>query len=70
MEKRIIPKFATEAEEADWWFDHREETARAMVEAFQQGRNGIGTLGRARLRAEAQAEAEAQALQSTNSRAA
>ncbi len=61
MEKRIIPKFASEAEEADWWYDHREEIAADMLAAVREGRNGIGTLGRARLRAEAQAKAEAEA---------
>jgi hypothetical protein len=45
-EKIIVPAFATEAEEAQWWFDHREETGRALVEASQQVRNGEGSLGR------------------------
>ncbi len=59
MKKRIIPKFASEAEEAQWWYDHREETAADLIAAVREGRNGIGTLGRAKLRAEAQAKAEA-----------
>jgi len=66
--KIVVPAFANEADEAQWWYDHREETGRALVEASRQGRNGIGTLGRAKLRAAAQAEAEAQAA--TTSRAA
>jgi predicted DNA binding CopG/RHH family protein len=33
-----IPKFETEAEEAQWWFDHREETALWMETAAQEGR--------------------------------
>jgi hypothetical protein len=52
-----VPAFATEADEAQWWFDHREETGRALVEAVQQGRNGEGSLGRhARKLAELQAD--------------
>jgi len=52
-----VPAFATEAEEAQWWFDHREETGRALVEASQEGRNGEGSLGRrARKLAELQTE--------------
>jgi hypothetical protein len=43
---RKIPAFASEAEEAQWWFDHREETARDLIAASQQGRNGEGSLGR------------------------
>ncbi len=68
MEKRMIPQFANEAEEAQWWYDHREEIGADMLAAVREGRNGIGTLGRAKLRAAAQAEAEAQAA--TASRAA
>ena len=41
-----IPVFANETEEAQWWFDHREETGRALVEASQKDRNGEGSLGR------------------------
>jgi predicted DNA binding CopG/RHH family protein len=38
MEKRIIPKFATEAEEAQWWFDNREELDKDFAQAFAEGR--------------------------------
>lgn len=38
MEKRIIPKFASEAEEAKWWFDHREELDKDFAQAFTEGR--------------------------------
>jgi hypothetical protein len=69
MNKRIIPKFESEADEAQWWYDHREETARDLVAASQQGRNGIGTLGRAKLREEAEARAQAEQT-ATTSRAA
>jgi predicted DNA binding CopG/RHH family protein len=33
-----IPSFATEEEEAQWWFDHREQTADWVKEAVAQGR--------------------------------
>jgi hypothetical protein len=69
MEKRIIPVFATEAEEAQWWYDHREEIGADMLAAMREGRNGIGSLGRAKLRAAAEAEAEAKKSK-TGSRAA
>jgi hypothetical protein len=59
MKTRIIPKFETEAEEAQWWYDNREQTAADLLAAVREGRNGIGTLGRAKLRAE-QAKAEAE----------
>jgi len=43
MEKRIIPKFASEAEEADWWFDNRELLADQFEQAAKEGRLGRGT---------------------------
>lgn len=33
-----IPKFRTEAEEAAWWFDHRDETAVWTENAVKEGR--------------------------------
>jgi predicted DNA binding CopG/RHH family protein len=38
MEKRIIPKFASEAEEAKWWFDNQEELDKDFAQAFAEGR--------------------------------
>jgi hypothetical protein len=38
MEKRIIPKFATEAEEAKWWFDNQEELGKDFAHTFAEGR--------------------------------
>ena len=38
MEKRIIPKFASEAEEAKWWFDNRGELDKDFEQAFAEGR--------------------------------
>lgn len=37
MEKGKIPKFKSEADEAAWWYAHREETARWMEEAVATG---------------------------------
>ena len=68
VSKIKLPRFANEAEEAQWWYEHREETGRALLEAVQSGQNGIGSLGRAKLRAAA-AEAEAKKAK-TGSRAA
>jgi predicted DNA binding CopG/RHH family protein len=36
--KPEIPKFESEAEEAQWWFDHREEMASWMENAVAEGR--------------------------------
>jgi predicted DNA binding CopG/RHH family protein len=33
-----VPRFGSEAEEADWWFDHRDETADLMENAVAEGR--------------------------------
>src|SRR5579863_5468518 len=33
-----IPKFQSEAEEAQWWFDHREETAVWMEQGAKEAR--------------------------------
>jgi predicted DNA binding CopG/RHH family protein len=38
MEKRIIPKFASETEEAKWWFDNREELDKDFARALAEGR--------------------------------
>ena len=37
-DKLKIPAFASEAEEAQWWYDHREEVAKAFEEAAARGR--------------------------------
>ena len=34
---RELPKFASEAEEAQWWFDNRKELDRDFAEAAQRG---------------------------------
>jgi predicted DNA binding CopG/RHH family protein len=38
MEERVIPKFSTEAEEAQWWYDNREEIGKDFAKAFAEGR--------------------------------
>ncbi|ADW70391.1 hypothetical protein [Granulicella tundricola] len=37
-DKRNLPAFASEAEEAQWWFDHREERDVEFAEAIRTGR--------------------------------
>jgi hypothetical protein len=46
MESRVIPKFATEAEEAKWWYDHREEIADDIIAASREGRLSEGIKSR------------------------
>jgi len=45
-EMQKIPKFASEAEEAQWWYDHREERAEAFVKASHEGRVTQGAMVR------------------------
>ena len=59
MEPRRIPVFATEAEEAKWWYDNREELAHDFVEARKAGRLGEGSKARWERR---QAEVAAKSL--------
>jgi predicted DNA binding CopG/RHH family protein len=53
IRKPEIPKFKSEAEEARWWDDHREETAKWMQEAVVAGQTSTlsEVLSRARKRA-------------------
>ena len=48
---RKLPKFANEAEEAQWWFDNRKELDRDFAQAAKQGKLNRVTLDvlRARL---------------------
>ncbi len=41
-----IPKFATEAEEADWWFHNQDVMLQEFRRAAAEGRLGRGTLMR------------------------
>jgi hypothetical protein len=52
------PKFETEAEEAQWWFDHRDEISDEFIRRAAEGTLGEGTLGRALQRQKARAESE------------
>jgi predicted DNA binding CopG/RHH family protein len=53
IEKRNVPKFESEAQEAEWWDEHREETAQWMEEAAAAGQTTTlaSVLERARQRA-------------------
>ncbi len=45
MEERlIVPKFATEDEEAHWWFEHQDLMLAEFKRAAAEGRLGRGTL--------------------------
>jgi len=46
MEERIVPKFETEAEEAQWWFDNQDELLKDFQQAAAEGRLGVGTVAR------------------------
>ena len=41
-----IPKFASEAEEAQWWYDHRDEVAKAFEDAAARGDLHTGSAAR------------------------
>lgn len=37
MKRLVVPKFETEAEEAQWWYDHRDVLDENFIEAVQAG---------------------------------
>jgi uncharacterized protein len=45
-EKLRVPKFATEAEEAQWWYDHREDLTKAFEDAVARGDLHSGSVAR------------------------
>jgi predicted DNA binding CopG/RHH family protein len=45
-ENRIFPDFKSEAEEADWWDTHEDESMKAFEDAAAEGRLGRGTTAR------------------------
>jgi predicted DNA binding CopG/RHH family protein len=45
-DKFKIPKFTSEAEEAQWWFHHREELAQAFQDAASHGELHTGSAAR------------------------
>lgn len=63
MEERKLPqmpRFESEAEEAEWWFDHREELGQDLIAAVERRGPGEGSLGRrARKLSEAKASESA-----------
>lgn len=44
--RRKVPKFATEAEEAKWWDDHKEMIERNLIRAIDDGTVQHGTARR------------------------
>jgi predicted DNA binding CopG/RHH family protein len=46
MEKKILPEFKSEAEEAKWWFDNQDELDKDFAKAAAEGRLGRGTAAR------------------------
>jgi hypothetical protein len=46
MKNLIVPKFATEREEAIWWDDHKEIVEKNLIEAMKKGTAGRGIVQR------------------------
>ena len=46
MEKRILPEFSSEAEEARWWFDNQAELDADFERAAADGELSRGTVAR------------------------
>ena len=51
--KRQLPAFANETEEANWWYDNREEHAAEFIKAMDEGRVKRGGIVRRMAEAEA-----------------
>ena len=45
-ERTIVPKFKTEADEAQWWYDNREKVENALIRAMDNGTIRRGTAQR------------------------
>ncbi len=45
-DKLEIPKFASEGEEARWWYAHRDDLAKAFQDAASRGELGSGSAAR------------------------
>ena len=45
-EKRVLPDFKSEAEEAEWWDSHEDEIFEDFEKAAAEGRLGRGTVAR------------------------
>ena len=48
--KRIVPAFATEAEEAEWWFQNRDIHSNQLLDAVKTGAAQTLTAGKLRER--------------------
>jgi hypothetical protein len=48
--KRVVPVFATEAEEADWWYKHRNTHGKQLLDAVKNGEAQVLTKERLRER--------------------
>ena len=46
MEKRVLPEFKSEADEAKWWFENQDELDKDFAQAAVEGRLGRGTAAR------------------------
>ena len=46
MEKRVLPDFKSEAEEAKWWFENEDLIAAEFEKAAKEGRLGRGGIRR------------------------
>ena len=46
MKKLVVPRFTTEAEEAQWWYDHRDVVEANLSEALRNGTANYGTAQR------------------------
>jgi hypothetical protein len=45
-DKLKLPSFSSETEEAQWWYDHREELTKAFVEAAARGELRTGSVAK------------------------
>jgi hypothetical protein len=45
-DKRNVPVFNSEAENAQWWFDHRDRFESDLRQALMDGSAGVGTVAR------------------------
>ena len=45
-DKLIIPTFASEAEEAEWWYNHRDELTKIFADAAARGELRTGSAAR------------------------
>jgi hypothetical protein len=59
----IVPKFASETEEADWWYENRDRVSAAFVKADAEGRLGRGTAMRRAQEAQATFQLDAEDAQ-------